>query len=179
MHINLIDGHARLVEHVVAITLRDDIATLRLLVAAEAVGANKADRPLSHAVLDVREGVELDRDLLAGNDVTGIGSGNPGFDFQRRIGRHQRNQRLARLHDRANRDLRHGQYDGVLVGAQVNELAPKCRLAQAFAGIAEAARAQGEVLADLRLPLLFEAVALGHHLLQVAPGALGRALAPA
>src|SRR5262245_196909 len=91
-----------------SVAMSDDIATLRLLVTAEAVGANKADRPLGHAVLDVWEGVELDRDLLAGMDITGIGSGDAGFHFQRRIGRHQRNQRLARLHDRANRDLSHG-----------------------------------------------------------------------
>ena len=45
---------------------------------------------------------------------------------------------LPGLHDRTDGDLGHRQHDGVLVGAQVNEFAPKRRPAQVFDGIAEA-----------------------------------------
>ena len=99
VHLKLIYGHTRLEEYVVVFTLRDHVATLRLLVTAEAVRANEADRPFSHAILNEWKCVELDCDLLAGKDVTSIGSRNPGFDFQRRISRHQRDQRLTGLHD--------------------------------------------------------------------------------
>ena len=90
VHLELINGRARFVEDCRAIALGGDRSTLRILPAAEAIGADEADCPHSHAVLDERESVELDRDLLSGPDVTGVGRGDARFHLERRIGRHQR-----------------------------------------------------------------------------------------
>ncbi len=164
MQCNAINGDAASVERLARRRHRHRAGRVaRLRLRGETVGADDTNHSLGHPVLGVRKGVELDRHRVVEVDKSIVVAGDIGLDLKRGIGRHQGDELLARLHDRAHRYLGQRLHDGIVPAAQLHQLSAQLRLVQLLPELIGFPARFREPLRDLRLPASDIRVAFRHQ----------------
>ena len=135
---------------------------LSIVVSGKSAFADPAHFAFGRAVLDEIERIDLEHAAIAAPQKSDVARSNAQIGFQRRIRRHQREQRVAFLEHRADREL--GLASDTTessVRRQANQILMLVGLFQLRIGGIECAASGHQILAQSAEPLLLERLAIG------------------